>query len=507
MRKRKSKPTPQSAGEPTVVIDTSNFYGKMAMDTAMVPRVVDGYVFADRHQHPEVVFHRVMPWANFVEGWHEADLSVNYTYSDLTSVATDGFCYMGRTVTELNALDLEPANPMARTFLREVWPRYASLFSYGLNKTQTAVGFAEFVYVIGRQLKIAATYTDIINMMFVMDQTESFGAFRRNSRILRNSLLPMRASIRERMDQVESAMSRLPTIPRMMQETARIKAPFVSALGTLPNLCVPYTDSTLGTTVIPSNYLDTLLTKLETAIQSLEVEFHETLNEMRLRMPATMGDFFSRDMLEGKVIIDVFKTEGRLNSNFVEKDVHGDTGDPAAYPFFKMTDSAIDDGFIDWNSDFERNDYIDRTAGESDSNAITRSMTWMGLAPIFSGNSLISSSIWVVDTNLVDNQFTLISPHMWSVARVAGSTLVGSPTPDLLAINNYYVPEDHKHLLRGVLGRLIQEDTDEFYLPEGTPHRVIPEEVLRILSEAADYFFDIESVTAISDRYRGAALK
>lgn len=504
-RNNKRKQSVKQESGPNVTIPADNFYGQMAMDTAMVPKTVPNYVFSDRHHHPEVVFHRVRPWASFVEGWHYNDLDVNYTYSDIDSVAADGFCYMGRTVAELEALDMHPANPMARNFQREVWPLYASLFSYGLNKTNTAVGFAEFVYVMGRQIKLAATYTDIINMMYVLDQTENFGVFKHNARVMRNSLLPQRAAIRERMDQIEGALKRLPTIPRIMQEVARIKAPFVSAMGALPNLCVPYTDSVLGTTTIPSNYLDTLLTKMETAIQYLEGDFHETLNEMRLRMPAVMGDFFSRGMLEGRVIIDIFKTEARLNSIFSERDVHGDTGEPNNYPFLKMTTEGISDGFIDYSADFERNDIIALTAGESDANAATRSRTWMSLSPIFSGAALISSSIWVVDTSLIDDRFTLISPHMWSEARVAGFSLVGSSTINLLAVDSFYIPESYKHLIRAVLGRVIQEDTDEFYLPEGFPQRVVPEEVIRILDQAADYFFDIGSVTAVVDRYRGAA--
>lgn len=489
--RRNSKPVSKSSdvkqSRPANSSPDGGFYNSAAMSSPAVPMRTPFYVVTDRHNPVEVSFHRCQPFANFCEGWHEGTGYATDYFVEYDSLqATSSTSKPGRTVADLAASSPVAANTMTRTFVEEVWPLYEHLFTFGLNKSQSSVTMVEFYYVQAQMIHIANLYTDLINWSTVLEGR--YGAFQRNIEVLGNQLLLGRASVRTRLSQIEAAMERLPIIPEVALEIRRMKTPFYSALGAIPNFIVP--QSNLWGS-FDSGTVDTHLTLIERCIELLEGNFHQVLHEIRLRMKENMSQFFFREMNSNTVTIDLYKTEGRMNSYPSTASVNGNDNDPISYPSLRMTDGAVADGFVGYTSEFTDHTIVDITAGESDADALIRSRKIMSLTPMYSNLSLLSSSLWCISTELIDDAHTLLTPHLWAEVQVPTRTAIDNRTVIPFGVNSEgsHVAESYKHLARGVLQRFIQEDTDEFYLPEGVPQTIVVEEVLDVLRHAARYFF------------------
>jgi hypothetical protein len=377
---------------------------------------------------------------------------------------------------------------MAYDFVRLVWPHYDRLFRTSLRQSGTEVKFNHFLAIIALTIKLqtyvldAKAFLMLSTKIGIPDWDEMAGDFGQAYGLAA-------ARWQQKIDSIETIASGLPCIKGVAAEVSRMKSPFFP-IGGDGVLVVPFElpPGQLNQTIadFDSSRIKEIFTKIDTILELLRGDFSNEIAAMKHHMPYTLGDVTWTEVMA--TTPDAFKTDGLLNSDFNTLNVAGNEGDDTYVNVIYLNeDSTSLDGFLDGTQT------IDQTAITVSSSLHT---VFPQSLPLL---SMLSSTVWVADSDLVDKEFALITPH------VTGLATIPYRKPGKISLKKFGnqaatsldVSSGLEHLIRSLSAPSYKVDGNELYQPLGNKTTIDLDIYLNGLEWFTMYVFDVSIVTAI----------
>jgi hypothetical protein len=453
------------------------------------------YNINDRYLSPPVVLRQVIPFAALRGGFRLAsedstnDTTVNAFNHTPNGIDGNDYLFPDFTLfADLQANLYEPATPMANNFVDVIWPHYDRLFRSSVKQAGTEVTFNNFIGAISCLIKLQSlmidvkTYTQLANPIGIDSWDEVSSNFGVCLKLYDKSL-------ERRFDRLKQIADGLPGIAGIVNEVKRIKSPFM-AIGGEGALTVPveFFPNSSYSKFSPSVHISTnLMNEIENIIEILRGDFADVIGAMKRHMPYTLGDLDFTAKLP--ITVDPFKTDGFLNSDASTLNVSGNEGDPDDVNTIYILQDASGVGFIP-------NVYTQDASKITFSNRIHT--VFPDGIPLL---SVMSSSIWVADSDAVDAEFALLTPHIvgkigipYYVNTGVGVLTLFSDTDGDTVFSN----EAFAHLIRPTLSHSVKiGGSGTLYMPFAKPTTLDFDAVVSGLDWFTGAMFDLPIVTAL----------
>jgi hypothetical protein len=423
-------------------------------------------------QVPFLVFHTLRPCTGIHTAFRDdsgSGMSDVFSKSVLNASATVGdvvdYTMWTRTRSQTESVSYEPASPLGAYFRDIVWPTTLRLLQRNLRMTNFEVTLPGFWVILTNQLVMQAAIHDYENIMNLYDVLErehtsspqAEAAFRFLKR-----MQPWKTEYRTKYRELKSFLESLPQIGYFSYEVTRMMTPFMAP--DMPQVHVPVSfdwEDQAGTT--PESLLPRLFAGLENYRDHMIVNYDAYLVTLNHIFPQ-MGTFPSVSPVPQ---VDLAKWQGRYNSSFHLNTNIGNYEDVSSFGNFilSMDADGAPEGFVTNYEDVKQ--ILSTAEGEADANALAHAKAYRSLGDS-SLLSMMSGDIFVYDADLIDAEHCLISLHQWGSAWVPHHTSSTDLTATYLVIEGPHIPENQKHWAQSVGSRLIQEDTDEFFIPRGS---------------------------------------
>jgi hypothetical protein len=388
----------------------------------------------------------------------------------------------GQSFTQVDALALEPATPLAAYFVTNIWPHYDRLFRAGVKQAGTEVGFNHFLAV---QCKLLTAVNRLIDIqtMFTLAEAD-FGrewerlqnTFGRANKLYVKSLL-------KRYENLVKTLVSMPAIRGLFNENARMRAHFspVGSRGSLTVTLERYDVPILNNADSPSNMVENWLTEVDDITNELRSDYADVVASMRRYMPYTLGDS-AYVMLPG-ISVDPFKTDGLINSDFTYNNVSGNEGDETTVNSIFLNQDASEFGFTSTE--------ISQDVATGDTLANKLHTVIPGGIPAM---SLWSSSVWMFDNDALDKEFALFTPHMWGAAFIYTRTSAYNLTRIDFTGGNM---AGMTHLAGPLSVQVMNVDGTDVYSPIGTPTTIDIDAALTAFYPMIEEAFDVRVIRNI----------
>jgi hypothetical protein len=293
----------------------------------------------------------------------------------------------------------------------------------------------------------------------------------------------------KRLESVMITAAGIPCIKGIATEVSRIKSPFFP-IGADGSLCVPMElpPSQLNNTIadFDSSRILEIFTKIDTILELLRGDFSNEVAAMKHHMPYTFGDIPWTDIMAPTP--DPFKTDGLLNSDFNTLNVAGNEGDDSYVNVVYINeDSTSLDGFL------AGTETIDQSKVTVNNGLHT---VFPETLPLL---SMLSSTVWVADSDAVDAEFALLTPHVTGLATipyrkpgVVKLKKFGNSAEDYLSLT-----AGLEHLRRPLLAHSISVSGVDLYMPSANRTTIDLQVYLNGLEWFTQFVFDVTVVTAI----------
>jgi hypothetical protein len=385
---------------------------------------------------------------------------------------------------DTESLELEAATPLAHRFVQSCWPHYDRLFRTSLKQAGTDVPFNSFVAITCLNIELQSLLLGVKTHLML---AEGIGI--RTWDELANTYgqcfnLFNRTTSR-RFENIVNVASGFPAMKGITMEVSRMMSPFMATTGN-GTITVPVEEIPLAaqnsTKSSSSSFVTDALTKCELIIAILRSSYADEIAAMKRHMPYTLADSGFINTLP--IVPDPFKTDGMLNSAISTINVSGNEGDAASFTnHLTMTSDAADVGFLPYTLE----------VSEADS-AIAHKYTVFPDAIPF--GSLMSSEIYIEDSDVTDKEFTLLTPHIIGAVSIPGTNTAYTGI-NFTAYTNHGLDFSVFYLQEALSLQWVYYDSETFWLPDGHPVNVDIDGLLSYLYNAFEVACDLPVVSRI----------